>query len=195
MSIESQKLEYRQRMRTLRGALSSDQQNQVSASLSKYYQQQLAHYQSKKIAIYLQHDNEAGTAELIQHLFSEDAELYLPKIANSGQGNTMQFIRYRSDTQMIDNRYGIAEPDSDETIDVQSLDMIFLPLTAFDKKGHRLGMGGGYYDRLLSSLDQNNAQPRLVGLAHDFQQIERCPVESFDQRVHFVLTPSGLITI
>ena len=94
---------------------------------------------------------------------------------------------------MIDNRYGIAEPDNDEIIEAVALDAIFLPLTAFDQHGHRLGMGGGYYDRTLSEFDHDRLN--LIGLAYDFQELPNCPVEAFDQSLQMILTPTRFIEI
>ena len=92
---------------------------------------------------------------------------------------------------MADNRFGIPEPVTDETIAVKDLELILLPLTAFDLQGNRLGMGGGFYDRTLAALADK--KPLLVGLAYDFQEVADCPVEDFDQPLQMILSPTRAI--
>ena len=78
------------------------------------------------------------------------------------------------------NQFGILEPplNVQEILPTEKLDIIFTPLVAFDKQGNRLGMGGGFYDRTLQDWRSKNFIP--VGLAHQCQQIEALPVESWD---------------
>ncbi|RLA02733.1 MAG: 5-formyltetrahydrofolate cyclo-ligase [Gammaproteobacteria bacterium] len=146
--------------------------------------------QHQKIAVYLQHDNEIGTRHIIEWLFAEGCELYLPRLFADGS-NQLQFCHYHSDSEMKNNRFGIAEPLSDKVIAANKLDLIFLPLTAFDLLGNRIGMGGGFYDRTLENIANNKTV--LAGLAYDFQQLPECPVEPFDQSLNMILTPTRVI--
>ena len=65
-----------------------------------------------------------------------------------------------------------------------------MPLVAFDSSGHRLGMGGGYYDASLAVLQMRSHwhKPRLVGLAHEFQRIDHLAVDEWDVPLHGILT-------
>ena len=75
---------------------------------------------------------------------------------------------------------------------LSQLDIVLLPLLAFDDRGNRLGMGGGYYDRLFASrLHRKTKQPLRVGLAFDCQQAERLPMQAWDVPLHAVVTESG----
>jgi 5-formyltetrahydrofolate cyclo-ligase len=92
------------------------------------------------------------------------------------------------------NKFSIREPKPDVTaiaLPVQ-LDVIFMPLVAFDAQGQRLGMGGGFYDRTLATLPQDSQKPLLVGLAHQCQQVETVPTEPWDVPLPLVLTPQQL---
>jgi 5-formyltetrahydrofolate cyclo-ligase len=71
-----------------------------------------------------------------------------------------------------------------------ALDWIFVPVVAFDARGNRLGMGGGYYDASLAVLRHRQCwrRPRLVGLAHEFQRIDTLDVDNWDVPLHGILT-------
>jgi 5-formyltetrahydrofolate cyclo-ligase len=185
------KAKLRTQLRTLRGELTAQDINQAGEGLAKQYLKHLAGKPYQKVAIYLQHDNEVGTAQLIKQLIAQDTELYIPKIDSDRNNHSMEFCRYYPDQQLITNHFGIAEPIKNDFIDVNALDIIFMPLTAFDIDGNRLGMGGGYYDRALAKL--TNQATVLAGLAYDFQRIPLCPKEAFDQSLKIVLTPTTLI--
>jgi 5-formyltetrahydrofolate cyclo-ligase len=85
-------------------------------------------------------------------------------------------------------QWGIAEPMADKP-EVEP-DVLLVPLLAFDKHGHRLGYGGGFYDRTLMKLRVKKPVV-AVGLAYDELEVDAVPHESYDQRLDWVLTPSG----
>lgn len=190
-SISQLKATLRSALRSQRGDLSDRQLKQAALGLVEQYQKHFADKSLQKIAIYLQHDHEIDTSELIKLLLSLGCELYLPKIASESSNRSMEFSRYHPDVPMKTNHFGIQEPEIDDFININELDLIFLPLTAFDGQGNRLGMGGGYYDRALAKL--SNKDTILAGLAYDFQLIPLCPKESFDQSLKIVLTATCLI--
>ena len=72
------------------------------------------------------------------------------------------------------------------------LDIIFLPCVCFDSKGNRIGMGGGFYDKTLDQLS-NNQKPQLILLAYDFQEVESCFPESHDIKADACLTPNKFL--
>ena len=190
-STSGTKKRLRQNFRQLRQKLSKKQLLKAGEQLAVQYQLQFTNRLFNNVAIYLQHDSELDTNPLIELFFQSNAQLYLPKIDVDGS-NQMQFFRYQPNSKMQCNRFGIPEPITDEAIDLQNIDLLLMPLTAFDLSGNRLGMGGGYYDRALSKL--SNKKPLIVGLAYDFQQVDECPVETFDQPLQMILTPTRAIT-
>jgi 5-formyltetrahydrofolate cyclo-ligase len=70
-------------------------------------------------------------------------------------------------------------------------DIVITPLLAFDRHGHRLGQGGGYYDRTIESLRQGGRKPVIVGLAFSGQEVEQVPTDGHDQKLDAILTESG----
>ncbi|MGL5045488.1 MAG: 5-formyltetrahydrofolate cyclo-ligase, partial [Plesiomonas sp.] len=107
------------------------------------------------------------------------------------------FLAYRPDTRMTLNRYNIAEPRLDvrDLIPASALDLICTPLVAFDDRGHRLGMGGGFYDRTLAAFMPTKMAvsppkvPQIIGLAHDCQRVNAVPQEAWDIPLPAILTP------
>lgn len=88
--------------------------------------------------------------------------------------------------------YGILEPNEEtaQEIGAQELDAILLPAIGFDRNGHRLGQGGGYYDRLLAKTDCLR-----IAVGFNCQLLESIPVEDTDQRVDIVVTPDEIMMI
>lgn len=89
------------------------------------------------------------------------------------------------DRDLVEGRYGIPEPSSDsKPVAVNQLDLILVPGLCFDRAGHRLGRGKGYYDRLLRA-----ARGTLCGTAFEFQILDALPVEPHDVQLSCILTP------
>jgi 5-formyltetrahydrofolate cyclo-ligase len=102
---------------------------------------------------------------------------------------TMHFRLWSPAEALRDNAVGIAEPESGTRIDIGELDIVLLPLVAWSPAGARLGMGGGYYDRILSGVGGEG--PRRFGIAYDCQKVEDVPREPWDEPLHGIITESG----
>lgn len=102
----------------------------------------------------------------------------------------MIFRRWRPGEALIAAPFGLSEPGIDAA-EVDP-DVLLMPLAAFDRRGQRIGYGGGYYDRALERLERTTA-PLKIGLAHGVQEIERVPDEPHDRRLDLILTEAGVI--
>ena len=138
-----------------------------------------------RIALYLARDGEIDTSVLAAIARRENKQLFLPTLSDSG----LAFAHWdTADTQTL-NRYNIPEPPPGAArCPAAELDIVFLPLVGWDRRGGRLGMGGGYYDRTLA----DSGQAVLVGLAHEIQWVERVPQESWDIVLNYVATEKTL---
>ena len=145
------KSEVRRQVRADRNSLSAKYQEQASKQLINQLCQQDLFNQAQHIACFLAFDGEISTQPMIQHVFSNNQSCYLPKLKPL-KPNRLWFMPYDSSSQMCNNRFGIPEVDLavNQAIAPSKLDLVLLPLVAFDKKGSRLGMGGGYYDATFS---------------------------------------------
>jgi 5-formyltetrahydrofolate cyclo-ligase len=193
MSFQAQYAQQRQNIRNQirqrRRALTSEQQNnfalQTAERIATHPRIQAAH----SIAAFLSFDGELDTRPLIERLWQQAKQVYLPVLHPFSPGNLL-FLRYAPETPLVNNRFNILEPQLDvrNVLPVGSLDVVLTPLVAFDSSGQRLGMGGGFYDRTLQNWQQLGPYP--IGLAHDCQQVEQLPVEHWDIPLPEIITPS-----
>jgi 5-formyltetrahydrofolate cyclo-ligase len=145
---------------------------------------------STNIACYCAHKNEFETLPMMQAIFRSQKKCYLPVLC---EGNTLGFVRYEEGDELEVNQFGILEPfDSSRKIAVDKLDLIIMPLVAYDSQGRRLGMGGGFYDRTLASMHVHSSKPHLLGLAYASQHIDELPSDSWDINIHSVITELGI---
>ena len=129
---------------------------------------------------------ELDPSHLLAKAAHADARTCLPVITPKGQ--PLLFRRWSPGDPLFDRMWGIREPAP--TAAMVEPDLLLIPLLAFDADGWRLGYGGGYYDRTLARL--RALKPIVaVGLAFDEQQLPHVPHGPFDQRLDWILTPSG----
>jgi len=182
----------RRKIREKRNNLSMEVQKTASERLIISFLQHVPLPQNARIGCYLSNDGELNTSLLIQELWSKNHAIYLPIIHPFNSTNLL-FQKYEKTSPMKANRYGILEPklNCSEVCPVSQLDILLLPVVAFDSIGNRMGMGGGYYDRTLSSYYRDKwPVPKLIGLAHDCQKVERLPTEAWDVPLQAILTPT-----
>jgi 5-formyltetrahydrofolate cyclo-ligase len=146
-----------------------------------------------RIAVYAALPEELDTAPLIALARRRGCRIYLPRIDRRRASRAMQFVEMRG--PLTPNRLGIAEPEAGDTIGARWLNVVFLPLVGFDRRGLRLGTGGGYYDRAFAFRRWRSAwhAPRLVGLAYAFQELERIAPAPHDVLLDAVVTDEGII--
>jgi 5-formyltetrahydrofolate cyclo-ligase len=130
----------------------------------------------------------------LRFLWRCGVETFLPALHRQ-PGQALWFIEHRKGDPLVRNRYGILEPSVTHHIPTPAwaLDLILLPLVAFDATGNRLGMGGGFYDRSLAPVYNrvHAARPRLVGIAHEGQRVAKLTPMPWDIPLDAVLTETG----
>lgn len=179
----------RKTVRLRRNALLDSEKKQAEIDLKNRLCNHEKIRNANQIAVYLSNDGELATNAFIEWCWQENKAVFLPVVHPFSAGNLL-FLQYKKETKLINNRYGILEPKLDVTqvCPLAELDVICTPLVAFDNTGARLGMGGGFYDRSLANWQQNQLYP--IGLAHDCQQVEQVPMESWDIPLPEIITPS-----
>ena len=123
---------------------------------------------------------------LLRRLSRDGVRLVLPVM--QGKGQPLIFRAWTPGDAMDSGVWGIAEPKADKP--ALDPDILLMPLLAFDRQGWRLGYGGGFYDRTLQGLRARKAVV-AVGLGYDEQEVDAVPRLDYDQRLDWVLTPSG----
>lgn len=127
-------------------------------------------------------------------LQSRGQQYHLPVLQ---PGRRLAFAPWRRGIDLQPNRYGIPEPvcAPADLVAPAALDLVLVPLLAFDRRGHRLGTGGGFYDRTFAFLNgvARPAQPVLVGIGYSFQETDAIAAQDWDIQMDFVATERELI--
>ena len=185
----------RQQLRAARRALSADQQRLCADQLASIICRENFFLHARRIGIYLANDGEIDPSLLTDIALKAGKHCFLP-ILHPLKENRLYFGQYSANTELVPNRFGIPEPKLNHTriASPWSLDVIFMPLVAFDRQGNRMGMGGGYYDRTLAFMASGDKrQPKLVGLAHSVQEINQVSQQSWDIPLHLIATNQEII--
>ena len=147
---------------------------------------------SRHIAAYLANDGEPDLSSTVRRAHGMRKHVYLPALHRQ----RLWFFPYREDTPLAPNRFAILEPALHPRMRYAPnvLDLVLMPLVAFDLCGHRIGMGGGYYDRTFAYLLRRAEwrRPKLIGIAYDFQQTESIEPKHWDVPLDGVATEKGL---
>lgn len=187
----------RKQIRQQRRQLPPQQQHQHAQLISHQVCRHPLFLNSRRIAGYLAEDGEINPELIIEKAWRYKKEVYLPILPPTG--HSLFFAPFTPQSRLIPNRFGIPEPDIHPShwIRARQLNLILLPLVAFDPQGNRLGMGGGFYDRSLEFTRHRKQwhSPHLLGLAHDLQKVDQLPCESWDVPLNMIASEQQLYTI
>ena len=176
------KPQLRQQFCTLREDLSAEDVSAASAALCHRLVAWLErHYQpTSRVLTYLAFRNEPDLGLLFELL--PDVRWVVPRIT---KGRRLVIHPYDA-TRLVRHQFGMLEPAPDQPeIDPVSIDVVFVPGVAFDRRGGRLGFGGGYYDRFLLTTPASR-----VGMSFDDCLIDELPCSDHDQRMDWIITPT-----
>lgn len=141
------------------------------------------------IALYLSSNNEVVTSPILDFIIKNNINCCLPRINNF---NEIEFIVYQANNQLVANKKfkKILEPANGKIV---IPNIIITPLVAFDIKLHRLGMGGGYFDKAIKAHKLVNSKIKTIGLAYDFQLFKPLlPLEKHDQSLDIVVCEKNI---
>jgi len=190
--------EMRKTLRARRRALSPAQQTTAAQQLAKYVRAHPVSLRSRHIAIYLAGDGEINPLPLMQAATQMHKTCYLP-VLHPLQENILWFSAYREGDVLVKNRFGLEEPLlGGKCFPAWALDLVLMPLVGFDRQGHRLGMGGGFYDRTFAFKQKKLFRPKiptLIGLAHHCQEVESLESESWDIPLDYIATDREIIQV
>jgi 5-formyltetrahydrofolate cyclo-ligase len=134
----------------------------------------------------ISHKKEVNTDYLLHILQGKDKSVVLSK--TNFKGDEMKHILLQENTTLKISNYGIPEPVSGIEVRPDQLDVVFVPLLAFDLKGHRVGYGKGFYDRFLQNCNPNTI---FVGLSF-YEAEEKISTEETDIPLHYCITPGKI---
>lgn len=185
------KVELRRTLRARRSGLSGAEQRLAARRLLLQIISTRLFRVCRRIACYLPSDGEIDPNPILERIRRMHKEAFLPVLAHPSH-DRLWFAPAAAGAELVPNRYGIAEPrvKARELVRAEDLDLILLPLVAFDVRGNRLGRGAGFYDRSLAFLQHRRylRKPHLLGLAHDFQRVPALSVDSWDVPLDGIVT-------
>jgi 5-formyltetrahydrofolate cyclo-ligase len=137
----------------------------------------------------IEKQNEIDTKLIIQIIQGKDKNVILPKV--NLEENTMTNYLLTDSTLLKVNKLGVSEPISGIEIKPVQLEVVFIPMLSFDKSGHRVGYGGGYYDRLLKKCSRNCIK---IGLSFFDPEDRIEDITQSDIKMNHCITPSKTYT-
>ncbi len=133
------------------------------------------------ILLYDSLPDEVDTRELICQLKATGKRILLPVVMDDER---MELIEYQDESSMREGAFHIKEPVGEPFTDYAAIGVAIVPGMAFDRHGHRLGRGKGYYDRFLAKIPYIY----VIGVCYDFQLLDEIPVENHDRKVNEVIS-------
>lgn len=140
---------------------------------------------SDSLALYAPVHNEVHTERLLKAALESGKRVCFPRLENG----LVVFVEVAEGDDLQTGQFGVAEPQGQAVIAPELLDLVMVPGVGFDRQGHRIGYGLGYYDRALAEC--NHAT--FVGLAYSFQVVERLPEEEHDIRLDYLVTEKEMV--
>lgn len=180
-------------LRARRRTVSAAERTRAARQIARHADRALNLRSGRRIGIYAATGEELDTSCLIALALRRGCLVYLPRIDRRQRVRTMRFARLTERRSF--NRFGIAEPEGPLLAGVRLLDIVFLPLVGFDRRGMRLGMGAGYYDRAFAFMRLRSVwrAPLLVGIGYASQEVDRIVSAEHDVPLDLVITERGVI--
>ncbi len=173
------KKELRRAIRDRKRAMTEEEIISRSARLGELFRASEAYQKAKTIYGYLPYNQEVRTVPMLEQAIRDGKRVAVPKV----YGEEMKFLYLDDLTQVAKGYAGIPEPISDEPVAEDETALVLMPGLAFDPQGHRIGYGGGFYDKFLSREPNHPT----VALCYEFQMLPQLETEEFDIPVDLVL--------
>lgn len=173
------KQELRKAIRTRKRAMTEEEIERRSRSLCQKFLESDAYRACRTLYGYLPYNQEVRTVPILAQALADGKQVAVPKV----YGDDMKFIVLTDLTQVSRGYAGIPEPIADEPAAEDETALVLMPGLAFDPQGHRIGYGGGFYDKFLSREPNH---PTLA-LCYEFQMVEHLETEEFDIPVDTVI--------
>ena len=173
-----------------RRAMDADVRANASRVIAEKLVRRHEFHAARSIACYLPMRDEVDPRSVIARAWRANKRVFCPVVTRNGE---LVFRNLQADSLLQRGPFGIWEPLTGATIAPRDLDLVVTPLVAFDDQRHRIGMGGGYYDRCFAFLRhrQHWLQPKLFGVAFDCQKIEKISPNPWDIRLYRVISASA----
>jgi len=186
----------REKFKSLRMRLSKEEVLTKSAQIKKSLFGMPEFARAKTIAFYVarQTSKEVETEDMIKESLAAGKRVLVPMVDKATKKILFSELR-DYDSELAPGVFNILEPKPScrRFVPIRESDLVIVPALAFDLKGHRLGHGGGYYDRLLRELASIKPSLPFVGLAYELQVVDKLPKTLWDVPVNILVTEKRVL--
>jgi 5-formyltetrahydrofolate cyclo-ligase len=186
----------RRRLRRLRLELDADERAAAEQAILLQLERLRVFRRGLHVALYLPMKGEVDLRPCFERALRRGATVFVPRISSRRRGR-MSFVRWTPGAAQRRNAFGILEPAGTiRPTPAAQLDLVVMPVVGFDRRGNRLGMGAGFYDRALRRrLDPVRRwhRPRLIGVAFACQELDSIPTSPWDVPLDLIVTERGLV--
>ncbi|GAA0721912.1 5-formyltetrahydrofolate cyclo-ligase [Clostridium malenominatum] len=180
--MESKK-DLRNRVIKLRDSLSLEERKVYDEEIYKKVLESDYYKNAQTIFVFVSYKTEVDTHAIIKKALEDGKRIAVPKIKTKKEG--ILPVEIKDFNELSSGNYGILEPKEDNIINKEEIDLILSPGVAFDKNGGRLGYGGGFYDKFISSFIKKIP---IVAIGYKLQLVDQVPMDEFDMRVSDIIT-------
>ena len=173
------KRELRRQIREQKRAMTPEEIESASQKLKEFFLETEQYRVAKTVYGYLPYNQEVRTVPILEQALADGKQVAVPKV----YGDEMRFIYLNDLTRVAVSDFGIPEPVEDGPVADDPTALVLMPGLAFDKEGHRIGYGGGFYDKFLAEEPEHPT----IALCYTFQVVNELPTEEFDIPVDQVL--------
>jgi len=183
-------VDVRTQVRAARAAIGAAEQERAAVEVARRVAELAEFAAARRIGAYLAVGGELDPSRVVDRARALAREVFLPVVVAANE--PLRFAPFGADAELVAGRFGIRVPQAPPAALVAGadLDLVLVPLVAFDDGCHRVGMGGGFYDRTFALRTGAGRRPFLVGLAHDLQRVDRIDAAPHDVRLDLVVTPT-----
>ncbi len=166
----------RQMIRAQKALLDASEKMDASRRVFSTLRNLAAFMVARNVLLYHSLPDELSTRAFLDDI-PEGKRYFLPRV----NGLNLEILPYDR-SRMHLGAFQIEEPDGDESVNIDDIDLIIVPALAYDRKGNRVGRGKGYYDRLLA-----NSRATTIGVCYNFQLVDEIDTDDFDIPVDYVI--------
>lgn len=192
MNLPPSKISLRRQLRQARKSLDGYQRDRQQQRIQRFLAAMPQIRDARRIAAYMPFD---GEPDLLPFMQRYEAKIWLPMIRSDLHLDFRPAFTLTGNARLPinahRNRFGILESQRLPILRSAHMDAILMPLVGFDRRGNRLGMGAGFYDRSLTGL--RRPKPWLIGIAFDCQETGHLPADPWDVPLDYIVTNTGII--
>ena len=183
--LKRRKRALRREVRAHRDAMPPEERERLGQAVARNLLALPEVRQASTVMAFSSFGSEVDSGPIIEQLARDGRRVVLPRV----EGRTIVPVGYRSGDPVKPSSFGALEPAAGEPVGPEEIDVVVVPGLAFDRRGHRVGYGGGFYDRFLGRLRPNAL---TVGICFSVQVVDEVPHGRGDRPVDLVVTEQGL---